>query len=100
MKLITMHRSEFLKLLKERLPDLRMPVNQHKGLLHFEMDELRKFAQRAIFGGDRSSLETCFRLAEQTCMKGDKKLRDAIDISFVEPLDFITADNSLSGLGR
>jgi hypothetical protein len=61
MKLITMHRSEFLKLLKERLPDLRMPVNQHKGLLHFEMDVLRKFAQRAIFEGDRSSLQTCLK---------------------------------------
>jgi hypothetical protein len=89
-----MHRSEFLKLLGDRLPQLRRPVNQHKGLLHFEMDELRKFAQRAIFEGDRSSLEICFRLADEIHTKGDKELRDAVDVSFVEPLDFVTDHNS------
>ena len=68
-----MHRSEFLKLLKERLPEVRIPANRREGLLHFEMDELRKFAQRPIFEGDRSSLEVCFRLAEETYVKGDSK---------------------------
>jgi hypothetical protein len=48
-----MHRSEFLKLLKERLPELRQPANQQERLLHFEVDELRKCAQRAIFDGNR-----------------------------------------------
>jgi hypothetical protein len=89
-----MHRSDFLKLLKERLPELRTPVNQHEGLLHFEMDELRKFAQRAIAEGDRRSLEICLRLAEETYREGDKKLKDAIDVSFVEPLDFVAAHNA------
>jgi hypothetical protein len=29
-----MHRSEFLKLLQERLPQLRMSANRNEGLLH------------------------------------------------------------------
>ena len=91
-----MHRSEFLKLLKHRLPELRQPANQQEGLLHFEVDELRKCAQRAIFDGNRASLEICFRLAEEAYVSGDKNLKDAIDVSFVEGLDFATDHNSYS----
>ena len=58
------------------------------------MDELRKHAQRAIFDGDRASLEICLRLAEEAYIKGDKRLRNAIDVSFVEGLEFVTAHKS------
>ena len=91
-----MHRSEFLKLIKEALPELRDEINRQEGLLHFEVGVLRKRAQRAIYDGDRDVLCICFRLAEQAHKTGGKKLKAAIDQSFVEDLDFGTADNPRS----
>jgi len=89
-----MDRSEFLRLLRERLPALRDAVNQQQGLLNFEMDVLRKCAQRAIFDGDRQTLALCFALAEAGYRDGDNKVKDGIDKSFVETLDFVTPHNS------
>ncbi len=89
-----MHRSEFLELLKRRLPELRIAVNRQEGLLHFEVGELRKHAQRAIYDEDRVLLAICFRLAEEGYAKGDKELQNAIDTSFVEELEFKTPHNS------
>jgi len=89
-----MDRSEFLRLLKERLPELKRVVNQQEGLLHFEVDQLRKRAQRAIFDGDKVALDTCLRLAEEGYSKGDQTLKNAIDVSFIEGLDFLTPHNS------
>lgn len=83
-----MDRSEFLKLIKEAIPDLREAINRQQGLLHLEVDELRKRAQRAIYDGDREVLAICFRLADQAYQAGDRKLRNAIDVSFVEGLEF------------
>lgn len=89
-----MDRSAFLKLLRERLPALNDAVNRQAGQLHFEIDVLRHGAQRAIFDGDREILSRCFALAELAYKEGDKKLRDAIEVSFVFPLDFITPHHS------
>jgi hypothetical protein len=89
-----MDRSAFLKLLRERLPALNEAVNRQAGQLHFEIDVLRRCAQRAIFDGDREILSRCFAMAELGHKDGDKKLRNAIDVSFVEPLDFITSQHS------
>lgn len=89
-----MHRSEFLKLLKQRLPELQSAVNRQEGLLHLELEELRKYAQRAIFDGNRAVLEICFRLAQEGYVEGDKNLRNAIDVSFVEELEFVTPHKS------
>ena len=44
-----MDRSEFLRIVKEQLPDLRQSISEEQGLLHFEMDVLWRFAQQAIF---------------------------------------------------
>jgi hypothetical protein len=85
-----MHRSEFLKLVKERLPELRSALNRQEGQIHFEVEEPRKYAQRAIFDGNREALDICLRLAEEAYSEGDKELKNAIDVSFVEGLDFVT----------
>jgi hypothetical protein len=90
-----MHRSEFLRLVKNALPELRHAINQEEGLLHFEVRVLRMRAQQAISDGDREVLGVCFRLAEQAYQAGDEKLKAAIDQSFVEDLEFGTKENPI-----
>ena len=85
-----MDRSEFLRIVKKQFPDLREPINKEQGLLHFEVDVLRRYSQRAIFEGDRQALANCFKIAEQAYLEGNRSLKNAIDISFVEDLDFVT----------
>jgi hypothetical protein len=83
-----MHRSEFLRLLKEELPELAEKVNAEQGLLHFEVGVLKKHAQRAIYDGDRELFGKCVKLAEKSYLEGNAALKDAIDVSFVEELEF------------
>jgi hypothetical protein len=85
-----MHRSDFLKQLKTTFPELIEPVNQQNGLLHFEMREFRLFTQRAIYANDIDTLKRCFALAEKVFLLGDNTLKDAIDTSFMEDLEFIS----------
>ena len=86
-----MHRSEFLKLLKERLPELREAINSEE---EFATDHIMRHAQRAIYDEDCPRFEICVRLAEEAYLKGDKTLRSEIDTMFVEPLEFVTPKRS------
>ena len=88
-----MDRSEFLRIVKRQFPNLREPINKEQGLLHFEVAVLRRYAQKAIFDGERQTLENCFKVAEQAYLEGSRHLKNAIDVSFVEDLDFVTAYN-------
>jgi hypothetical protein len=88
-----MNRSEFLRIVKEQLPELRQSINQQRGCLPAEMEVLRHYVQRAIFDGDRQPLAVCFRLAEEAYAKGDKRLKNAVDVIFVEDLKFVTPHN-------
>lgn len=83
-----MHRSEFLKNLKAQFPELAHKINAEKGLLHLEVEVLRKFAQDAIDKGEREALSKSYALADIAYRNGNAILKDAIDVSFVEPLAF------------
>lgn len=89
-----MHRSDFLKALKEDFPNLTEVVNRQKGLLHFEVGEFRKFTQDAIRSGDTERTTKCFSLAERAYLNGNEALKNAIDVSFVEELEFNRDDES------
>lgn len=83
-----MHRSEFLKIVKEAFPELRNIINAEEGLLHFEMDVFRRYAQKAIFDGDKDAFVRCADIANMAYHKGNIALKNAVDVSFVEMLDF------------
>lgn len=89
-----MHRSEFLKLLKHEFPELTNDVNAGQGLLHFEVGVLKKYAQRAIYDRDREKFLKCLQLAEAAYREGNATLKDAIDVSFVEELEFTPSPKS------
>lgn len=85
-----MHRSAFLKLIKERLPELREAINEQQQILGFEFNQLTRCAQRAIHDGDRTCFATCVGLAEEAYLTGNKNLKALIDTMFVEDLEFVT----------
>ena len=89
-----MDRSEFLRRLKEHFPELKPVVNKQEGLLHFEMEAFGNYAQRAIYDGDKQRLKKCFEFAREVYVQGDADLQKAIDISFVERLEFKTPQHT------
>ena len=86
-----LHRSLFLKELKDAFPVLRADIDAQHGLLHLEMHVFANFAQRAIAAGNKKDVASCFKLAEKYCMDGNDDLQNAIGVSFVEHLDLRNA---------
>ncbi|HEX5211352.1 MAG TPA: hypothetical protein VFW22_06420 [Pseudolabrys sp.] len=86
-----MNESEFLKLLKERLPELREALDKEK---YFVVDKFMRHAQRAIYDEDRACFEICVRLAEEAYLNGDKDMKSSIDTMFMENLEFVTPRRS------
>ena len=84
----TLDRSEFIRDIKALWPHLSLEINAKQGLLHLEMAALRRFAQTLIDSGDREQLNRCFALAQKYAVNGNAKMRNAIDVSFVEDLEF------------
>lgn len=85
-------RSEFLRILKYEFPELKYELNQQQGLLHFEVSEFRKFTNQLIRAGEKNQVERCFIIAENGFLNGDSKLKNAIDVSYVEDLEFYGKD--------
>jgi hypothetical protein len=83
-----MHRSEFLAELKSKVPELRNDLNEEQGQLHFEVDVMRKRAQLAMKSGEVDILNLLFDIALRGYENGTSALKNAIDVSFVEALDF------------
>ncbi|MGY8637335.1 hypothetical protein RAD15_33195 [Bradyrhizobium sp. 14AA] len=82
-----LHRSVFLKELKDTFPDLRSEINAQHGLLHLEVGVFAGFVQRAIALGNAKDVALCFKLAEKYHREGNDQLRNAIGVSFVEHLN-------------
>ncbi len=82
-----LHRSAFLREVKEAFPELRTPINQEYGLLNLEVHVFRDFTQAAIDREDRTTARKCLLLAERFFALGNSNLRTALAVSFVEDLD-------------
>jgi hypothetical protein len=89
-----MDRSQFLRLVKERLPDLRQALNQQRQILGSEVQVLGRAAQRAIYDGDRGRLAICFAVADRAHSEGNTDLRSCMESIFVDELEFDTPHNS------
>ena len=83
-----MDRSAFLKSIRAAFPEVVADINAEGGALHMEMDQLRYFAERLIGEGDVPRVEQLFALMDEAYSAGDAKLKNAIDVSFVAPLNF------------
>ncbi|TAL30609.1 MAG: hypothetical protein EPN97_12400 [Alphaproteobacteria bacterium] len=87
-KMTKVHRSEFLKQLKATFPAVELEINKEQGLLHFEMAVFRRLVQQLIDSGDREQVTKAYKLAEWAYENGNDDLKNAIDVSFVEELNF------------
>ena len=94
-----LHRSIFLKEVKDAFPDLRAGVNAQSGLLHMEMHVFADYVQRAITLGNAKDVARCFKLAERYCRDGNNQMQNAIAVSFVEHLDLRNAQWAWDLLG-
>ena len=83
-----LHRSLFLKEIKESFPELRDDLNQQWGLLHLEMHAFYRFVQSRIDDEDRGSVDKAFQLADKYLRKGNADLVNALSVSFLEHLNF------------
>ena len=83
-----LHRSQFIKEVKETWPHLAPDINSEYGLLHLEMSVFARFTQQMIDAGNREELIRCFKVALKYEVGGNAKVRNAIDVSFVEDLEF------------
>jgi hypothetical protein len=95
----TLHRSIFLKELKDTFPRLTDEINAQYGLLHLEMHAFSGFAQCCIADNDVAKVRLCFMIAEKYCNGGNADMRTAIVVSFVEHLDLRKAQWAWDLLG-
>jgi hypothetical protein len=87
MAMEALHRSIFLKELKEAFPQLRDAINAQYGLLHLEVHAFTDFVQHAIADGDKEAVRLSFMIAERYYNGGNADMSNAICVSFVEHLD-------------
>ena len=83
-----LHRSQFIKEIKETWPHLATEINAENGLIHLEIAVVRRFAQELIDCGDRDALAQCFAIMQKYMAGGNTRMRNAVDVSFIEDLDF------------
>ena len=94
-----LHRSIFLKELKETFPQLTALINAQYGLLHLEMHVFTDFVQQAIADGDRETVRLSIMMAERYYRGGNAHISNAIYVSFLEHLDLREAQWAWDLLG-
>ena len=82
------HRSVFLKSAKERWPHLTDRINSENGILHLEVKHIRDEVQHLIDTGCEAERREALQFIEQSYRHGDSKVKNAIDVSVVEELEF------------
>lgn len=83
-----LHRSQFLKELKDSFPELRSELNQEYGLLHLEVSVFARFVQELINSGEKDTLIKALEIADHFLRNGNGKLVNALNVSFLEHLYF------------
>ena len=83
-----LHRSAFLVDVKALLPPIRNELNQQHGLLHLEMEVVRRTVQDMIDHGERDKLTDTYGLLNRYLMEGKREIVNAIAVSLLERLNF------------
>ena|ERR1700757_302693 len=77
---------KFAELLVAEFPQLRDDVHEWSGLLHVQMMEFYIVTEKAIKSGDWATVERCLRFADTLLHDGDREIRNAIHVSYLENL--------------
>ncbi|HEU4754509.1 MAG TPA: hypothetical protein VFU47_15480 [Armatimonadota bacterium] len=79
---------DFVRMALAEFPELREEFEEDSGLLHLQMAAFARLAQRAKGQGDWETYGRCVRLADQLWRRADPELLNALNVSFLEHLDF------------
>lgn len=80
--------ADFTRTLLTESPELREEVENLNGLLHLEMGAFARFTQRAKGRGDWDTCARSVRLADMLWRRPDPELYNALNVSYLEHLDF------------
>lgn len=83
-----LHRSAFIKALREELPAVEPWLARNRLNLTFEMMRFRHFTEDAIARGDLATVKRCFHLLHRAFVTGNRHLRTSIVASFLEHIKF------------
>ena len=83
-----MHRSEFVRELKEAVPEAVAALKGYRHSLTMEMLAFTVLTQEAIGAGDFGLVRRCFSFAHEVWSRGDRAVRNALVAGFLEDLDF------------
>lgn len=83
-----LHRSDFLKELKETFTAIREDINQQYGLLQLEMHSFCYFTRAAIDKGEKNDVIRAFQIAEKYMRYGNSEMQNAVGVSYLEHLNF------------
>jgi hypothetical protein len=83
-----MHRSAFIKSLREQFPAIEPWLKGYRDNLTFEMMRFRHFTEDAIARGDYDLVRKCFQVLNSAFASGNRHVRNAVVVSFLEHLDF------------
>ena len=95
---MTIHRSEFIRLLRAELPEIEPLLRGSRLNLTSEMSAFLELAEMAIASGDRDQVGRIFSFAERVLTQGNFEVRNALGVSFLEhlPLDSAAGREVLS----
>ena len=82
------HRSIFLKELKEFYPELRKELNEQDGMFYLEVDVFLRFVQQCIDEGDHENTEILIERVNRYYQNGDKALHDCMRNGICEDVKF------------
>lgn len=83
-----MHRSEFVRELKVAVPEAVATLKGFRDSLTMEMLAFTMLTQEAIRAGDFGLVRRCFFFAHEVWSRGNRDVRNALAVGFLEDLDF------------
>ena len=81
-------RSAFVQLALAEFPSLREEFAEDDGMLHLQMHALTRLIQRAKGAGEWATYKRGVHLATELWKNPDAELRNALNVSLLEHLDF------------
>ena len=83
-----LHRSAFIKALREEIPAVEAWLADYRDNLTFEMMRFRQFTEDAIARGDFATVRKSFQLLHKAFAEGNRHVRNSVVVSFLEHLEF------------
>ncbi len=85
---MSIDRSQFLKELKSKYPEIKDELNSQEGLITFEVSAFINLVQQNIDDGNREGFRESIDLANRFYLEGNKALRNSICNGVCEDLLF------------